>query len=66
MLKNYLKTAFRSMYRDKWYSIINIGGLSIGMCVAILLAIFIKHELSFDKFHDDYQRIYRLHNHTQR
>jgi len=63
MLKNYLKTAFRAMYRDKWYSLVNIGGLAIGMCVALLLGLYVKFELSFDKFHKDYDKIYRLHNH---
>ncbi|PKP39451.1 MAG: hypothetical protein CVT98_01725 [Bacteroidetes bacterium HGW-Bacteroidetes-15] len=66
MLKNYLKIALRALYRDKWYSIVNIGGLAIGMCVALLLFLYVKHELSFDKFHEDYQRIYRLHNHFTR
>ncbi|MDX9846328.1 MAG: ABC transporter permease [Tenuifilaceae bacterium] len=66
MLRNYLKTALRAMYRDKWYSIVNIGGLAIGMCVALLLTIYVKFELSFDKFHNDYHRVYRLHNHFSR
>ena len=66
MLKNYIKTALRSLFRDKWYSIVNIGGLAIGMCVALLLTIYVKFELSFDKFHDDYHRIYRLHTHFSR
>ncbi len=51
------------MYRDKWYSIVNIGGLAIGMCIALLLTIYVKFELSFDRFHDDYKRIYRLNTH---
>lgn len=66
MLKNYLKIALRALYRDKWYSFVNIGGLAIGMCVALLLTLYVRHELSFDKFHADYQRIYRLHNHFTR
>ncbi len=66
MFKNYLRTALRAMYRDKWYSIVNIGGLAIGMCVALLLSLYVKHELSFDRFHRDYDKIYRLHNHFTR
>lgn len=63
MIKNYIKTAFRAMYRDKWYSLVNIGGLAIGMCITILLSLYVLHETSFDKFHTNHQRIYRLHTH---
>lgn len=66
MIKNFLLTALRAMYRDKWYSLVNIGGLAIGMCVALLLTIYVKFELSFDRFHEDYHRVYRLHNHFTR
>jgi putative ABC transport system permease protein len=66
MFRNYLRTALRAMYRDKWYSLVNIGGLAIGMCVALLLGLYVKFELSFDKFHDNYERIYRIHTHYQR
>lgn len=63
MIKNFLKIAFRTLYRDKWYSIVNIGGLAIGMCVTLLLSLYVRHELSFDKFHKDFQRIYRINTH---
>ncbi len=63
MIKNYIKTALRAMYRDKWYSLVNIGGLAIGMCVALLLGLYVRYEISFDRFHKDYQKIYRLHTH---
>ncbi len=54
------------MYRDKWYSIINILGLSVGLCTALLLSLYVKHELSFDRFHTESNKIYRLNNHFSR
>ena len=57
MLKNYLKIAFRSLFRNRFSSIINIGGLAIGMTVAILIGLWISDELSYDKYHDNYDRI---------
>jgi len=60
MLKNYFKTAFRSLIVNKGFSLINIIGLAIGMAAAILIMLFIYHELSYDKFHKDYDRIYRV------
>jgi putative ABC transport system permease protein len=66
MLKNYFKLMIRTLYRDKWYSATYIVGLAIGMCVALLLSIYVFHELSFDKFHKDYSSIYRIHNHFSR
>lgn len=66
MLKNYLILMLRTLYREKWYSIVNIGGLAIGMCIALLLSIYVRHELSFDRFHKKYKQIYRLHTHFNR
>jgi putative ABC transport system permease protein len=60
MLKNYFKTAFRSLIIDKGFSFINMVGLAIGMAAAILIMLYIFHELSYDKFHKDYDRIYRV------
>ncbi|MCF8302240.1 MAG: ABC transporter permease [Bacteroidales bacterium] len=60
MWKNYLKTAWRNMIRQRAYSIINVLGLSIGMAAFILIALFVIHELSYDKFHTDAGRIYRV------
>jgi ABC-type antimicrobial peptide transport system permease subunit len=63
MLKNYLKTAWRSLWKNRFYSSINILGLSIGLTTAILLLLWIKDEKSFDRFHKDYERIYALSAH---
>lgn len=58
MLKNYIITAFRNLKRHKLYSIINIFGLSVGLAVFILALAFFSFHRSFDKFHEDSERIY--------
>ena len=60
MLKNYLKIAWRNLISNKFYSLINIGGLAIGLATAILLLLWVQDEKSYDKFHQGYQSIYRL------
>jgi len=60
MLQNYLKIAFRNLVRNKVYSFINIVGLSLGMAVAMLIFLFVSHEVSFDKFHVNGDRIYHV------
>ncbi len=60
MFKNYLKTAFRNLIRNKFYSIINIVGLSIGITACILIMLYVQSELSYDKFHEKADRIYRV------
>ena len=57
MLRNYLKIAFRNLVKNKVYSFINIGGLATGMAVAMLIGLWIYDELSFDKYHKNYDRI---------
>lgn len=60
MFKNYLKIALKNMYRNKLVSIINIVGLSVGMAATILLMLYVIHELSYDRFHENPERIYRV------
>src|SRR6266487_1945554 len=60
MLKNYLKTAFRNLLRNKGYAAINVSGLAIGMAACILLFIVVKYELSYDKFQPNYKNIYHV------
>ena len=60
MFKNYFKTAFRGLIKYKEYSIINILGLAIGMACVILILLFVREELSFDQFHENKDRIYRV------
>ncbi|MBS1520306.1 MAG: ABC transporter permease [Bacteroidetes bacterium] len=57
MIKNYLKVAWRNLIKNKATSFINIGGLAVGMAVAILIGLWIWDELSFDKYHKNYDRI---------
>ncbi|MCP4727952.1 MAG: FtsX-like permease family protein, partial [bacterium] len=60
MFKNYLKTALRSISRNKTTSFINISGLSIGIAFSLLAFLFVDHEYSYDKFHEDTNLIYRV------
>ena len=57
MFKNYLKTAWRNITKNKVHSFINITGLSVGMAVSILIGLWIWNELSFNKYHQNYDRI---------
>ncbi|MCK5075986.1 MAG: ABC transporter permease, partial [Calditrichia bacterium] len=60
MFRNYLKIAFRNIIRHKVYSFINIFGLAIGMASAILIMLFVFDELSYDNYHKNSDKIYRL------
>ncbi len=60
MLKNYLKIALRNMVRHKGYSFINIAGLGVGMACCILIFLWLQHELSYDRFHENSDRIFRV------
>jgi len=60
MLKNYLKIAFVNLRKHKAFSFINILGLAIGIACSILITAYVFHELSYDKFHKNADRIYRL------
>ena len=60
MIKNYFKIAWRTIERNKLYSIINITGLSIGLAVCMLITLFVKDEYSFDRFQKHKNEIYRL------
>ncbi len=60
MLKNYIKIAFRNLRKQKLYSLINILGLALGLAFCVLVLLFINDELTYDHFHTDKDRIYRL------
>tara|TARA_R110002051_G_scaffold143507_5_gene216484 strand:+ start:42081 stop:44531 length:2451 start_codon:yes stop_codon:yes gene_type:complete len=60
MLYNYLKIAFRNLLKNKMFSLINILGLSIGLSAAFVIGAMVFYDLSFDKFHPDRDRIYRV------
>ncbi|MEA5427172.1 ABC transporter permease [Arcicella lustrica] len=57
MLQNYFKIALRTLLRNKAFSAINIVGLSVGMAVAMLIGLWIYDEISFDKYHQKYDRL---------
>ena len=60
MWKNYLKIAWRNLKRNRGYAMINIGGLAIGMAACLVIALFVRDELSYDDFHAKADRIYRV------
>jgi putative ABC transport system permease protein len=60
MIKNYLKTAFRNLLRNSSNTFINILGLSIGIAACLLIFILLRFENSFDNFHKNKERIYRV------
>lgn len=60
MIKNYLKTALRNLWRKKSFSAINIIGLAIGMSVSILMLLFVLNEVTYDRFNTDSRNIYRI------
>ena len=60
MFKNYFKTAFRSLIRNRNYTIINIAGLAVGIAVCMMIFIIIQFQTSFDDFHIKKDRVYRV------
>ena len=60
MLKNYLKIAFRNLTNNKTFSFINIVGLAVGIACAVLIMLWVQYELSFDKFHKNADRLYKV------
>ncbi|HNP18613.1 MAG TPA: ABC transporter permease [Fulvivirga sp.] len=66
MLKNHIKIAFRNLMRFKVYAAINLIGLALGLTVGLLILIFVTDELSFDKFHVNGDRIYKVVTHNKK
>ena len=62
MFRNYLLTAIRNLRRNKIYSLINMLGLSLGLAAAILILLYVKDEVSYDRFHTQLPQIYRVYN----
>jgi ABC-type antimicrobial peptide transport system permease subunit len=60
MIKNYFKIAWRNLFKNKGFSIINIAGLAIGMGSAILILLWVQNELTYDKFHKNYDHVYQV------
>ena len=62
MLKNYIKIAFRNLIRHKGYTFINIFGLATGIICCLLILVYVQDELSYDKYHEKAEQIYRIVN----
>ncbi len=60
MLKNYLKIALRNLARHKQMTLINVLGLAVGMAACILILLFVQYELSYDRYHENADRTYRI------
>ncbi len=61
MFRNYIKIAFRNLRKNKGYSFINITGLAVGITCCIAIVLYVRNELSYDKFNKNYDQIYRIH-----
>ena len=62
MLKNYFKSAFRNLIKNKFYASINIIGLAVGIATCLLILLYVLDELSYDKYNENANRIYRVDN----
>ncbi|HVX26099.1 MAG TPA: ABC transporter permease [Parafilimonas sp.] len=62
MFKNYFKTAWRNLVKNKFYSFINIAGLTLGLTVGILILLWVQDEFSYDSFHKNAKHIIKLEN----
>ncbi|HPI81157.1 MAG TPA: ABC transporter permease, partial [Cyclobacteriaceae bacterium] len=60
MLQNFFKSSIRNILREGYFSVINIVGLALGIAVCLLIWGYVKFELSYDDFHKDLNRIYRV------
>ena len=60
MFLNYFKIAIRNLIKQKFYSIINISGLAIGLSCIILISLYVNNELSYDRHHVHSDQIYRV------
>jgi len=60
MIFNYIKIAWRNLIRQKLYSVINISGLAVGLAVCMMIMMYVAHEMSYDRFHENADRIFKL------
>ncbi|HEY2727991.1 MAG TPA: ABC transporter permease, partial [Parafilimonas sp.] len=65
MIKNLLLVALRNLRKDKWYNLLNVLGLTIGITFSLFLIFYINDELSFDKYNKNADRIYRINSYIQ-
>src|SRR5579859_21204 len=60
MFRNYFMAAWRNALSDRLTTALNVGGLAIGMAAAILIALYVRHETTYDRFLKDYDRVYHV------
>ncbi len=60
MLRSYIKIAFRNLWKNRLFSALNIVGMGIGMAAVGLMSLYVIHELSYDRFHANADRIVRV------
>ena len=60
MFKNYMKISMRNILRNRSYSLINIAGLAVGMACFILISLWVQDEISYDRFHEKIDNLYRV------
>jgi putative ABC transport system permease protein len=65
MIKNLLLIAVRNFKKDRWFSLLNILGLTIGITFSLFLIFYVRDELTFDRFNKDVARIYRINSYIQ-
>jgi putative ABC transport system permease protein len=58
MFRHHLKIAIRSLWKHRGYSLINIAGLALGMAFAIMILLWVRFEVQFDRFHENVDRLY--------
>ncbi|MCI0692120.1 ABC transporter permease [candidate division KSB1 bacterium] len=66
MFKNYLKIALRNLLRHKIHTLINIAGLAVGIACCILILLFVRNEITYDRFHEKADQIYRVYKFEKR
>src|SRR5436190_8848391 len=62
MFRNFFITAWRNLSRNKIYSLLNVTGLTIGVVVCLFISVWLQREVSFDNFHPDEDKIFRIAN----
>ncbi|MEO6633831.1 MAG: ABC transporter permease, partial [Mucilaginibacter sp.] len=60
MIRNYLKTAYRSLLKNKGFTLLNVLGLSVGLATCLLIVFYVVDELSYDRYNTKSDRIYRI------
>ena len=63
MIKNYFKSAWRNLFKNRFYTGINIAGLAVGLAVGIMILLWVQNELSYDSFHTNAKNVYKINSH---